>query len=568
MSEWISSSVADAIRDISSAKYVLPVIQRGFVWDKIKMELLFDTLMKGNSFGGIMVIEEERGKCPLFESHEFSKNGESLKSTSKEDVLPADKFFVIDGQQRLQSFYMGLLGNYYGDILYFNINSDFANEEFDFKFSNEKNKLPIKSKLDSGAEQTNIWYVVKTLYEKLAKSNEFEQCADELILELNIGDEDIQKRIRRNVSKFYQKIFAAKVIGVCKVSVNRTFNETLNRQKVVELFRRLNDGGTKLTGYDLVASVLKGYKWEMEDFLDSTINKYSAIGISHDELLKLIFLLQDNNKKEVTSIENSDASFAIEKAERIKNSLEAVDSFLNNSKLFNYYRDGNRSAIPLYFIAYHAFHQDVSDADVPRLFDKYDVGDNNFTEIYKWLFMSLLSGVFKSKGVGWIPYTTGVRKILDVIKNFKGNLFNSKEIFKIYKDHPLHYFQTSISEKNLDNYDFDFLCYIIYDKKKIVRQQDMDHVHPKSILDSNGIDWDDINNVGNFQLIDSKTNRGVKNSKELSDWVLQMKCGKELYLREHLIPDDKKLWVSKNYYKFLSARRTMIVEKIKKEITF
>jgi uncharacterized protein with ParB-like and HNH nuclease domain len=564
VSEWISISVSDAVRDVISSKFVLPVIQRRLVWEKSKMELLFDTLLKGNSFGGVMVIEEERGRSPLFESREFTRDGTNIKSTSRVERLLDDKLFVIDGQQRLQSFYMCLIGNYNGDMLYFNLNSDFENEEFDFKFSNEKNKLPAKVKLDSEETRSNVWYLVRSLYEKLGKSHDHEQCADEILSELNVSENDVQRRVRRNISKFYQKIFAAKTIGICKVPVNRTFNETLNRQKVVELFRRLNDGGTKLTGYDLVASVLKAYNWRMEGFLDETIVKHSSIGIGHDELLKLILLLQDNNKKEVTNIEAGDADFAISKAERIKHALVAVENFLSCSNLYNFYKDGSRSAVPLYFIAYHAFHQNVSDDDVSKVFDKYDVGDVNFSEIYKWLYSSLLHGVFKSKGVGWIPYTTGVRKILEVVKGFKGGEFNAKEIFKVYNDHPLHNFQSRISDKNLDNYDFDFMYYIIYDKKRVVRQQDVDHIHPKSILEEQEVGWDDINNIGNFQLIDSRTNRGVKNSKELADWILQMKTGRDTYLGVHLIPDNKKFWLSKNYDEFLNARRVMIVEKLKR----
>ena len=56
MANWESKTVSEVISKISDNYYVLPVIQRRLVWDEDKMELLFDTLLKGNSFGGIMVL--------------------------------------------------------------------------------------------------------------------------------------------------------------------------------------------------------------------------------------------------------------------------------------------------------------------------------------------------------------------------------------------------------------------------------------------------------------------------------------------------------------------------------
>jgi hypothetical protein len=64
MAIWKSYRIVEVIADIEDEKFVLPVIQRRLVWDEEKMQLLFDTLLKGDSFGGIMVIEEEKdSKC-------------------------------------------------------------------------------------------------------------------------------------------------------------------------------------------------------------------------------------------------------------------------------------------------------------------------------------------------------------------------------------------------------------------------------------------------------------------------------------------------------------------------
>ncbi len=52
MAEWEALKIHDVVQDINNNIIVLPVIQRSLVWDEEKMELLFDSLLKGNSFGG------------------------------------------------------------------------------------------------------------------------------------------------------------------------------------------------------------------------------------------------------------------------------------------------------------------------------------------------------------------------------------------------------------------------------------------------------------------------------------------------------------------------------------
>jgi len=118
MAIWKTYRIADIVAEISDNKFVLPVIQRPLVWTEEKMELLFDTLLKGDSFGGVMVIEEEKDSKPLFSYRPFSKNGDLIPSIQI-DKLTQLQNFVIDGQQRLQSFYIGLKGSINGKIWVF-----------------------------------------------------------------------------------------------------------------------------------------------------------------------------------------------------------------------------------------------------------------------------------------------------------------------------------------------------------------------------------------------------------------------------------------------------------------
>ena len=561
MAIWKSNRISDIITEIEDEKFVLPVIQRRLVWDEEKMEMLFDTLLKGDSFGGIMVIEEEKNTKPLFNFRPFTKDGEPIPSRQIERLTQLQNF-VIDGQQRLQTFYIGLKGSINGRVLYFDLFSDY-NSEFEFKFENDQNKLPKKSKENNGRTiPEHNWYLASNLLRILKDTNDEDQVASEIIKTQNESDETKKIHITKNVKAFYKNVITAETLGVSKVVVNKTMNETANRQKIVELFRRLNDGGTKLSPFDLVASILKGFEWKMEAFLDEVLNEFKDIGLNQDNLIKLIFILQDNHNKEMADIAASDAEFAIAKKDRIWNALICLRKFLMYSDLYNYYKEGNRSFIPLFFIAYHIFHKRIEGQQVETYFDDYDANNPEFPRIKKWINYSLVNGVFRSKGAGWIPYKTGIKKLLEKLKDYKNLDFPMQGMFKVYYDHGI-IFTEVINLSKLDVFETQFMYYLIYDKKQTVRVQDIDHIMPKNILETMGYDWSKINSINNFQLLDYGTNRGDKNGKPFKNWIDNYVTDKAAYVLKHLIPPDESIWTEDKFEQFIEKRAEFILDKIK-----
>jgi hypothetical protein len=561
MATWKTYHISEAVRDINDGKFVLPVIQRRLVWEEEKMELLFDTLLKGDSFGGIMVIEEEKGTTPLFSFRHFTKDGQPIISTGEGDILEKLQYFVIDGQQRLQSFYIGLAGTMNGKNLYFDLFSNYE-VEFDFKFSKDAKSLPEKSKdLENRKTELCRWYSVKKLLEELKRTNDYDSTTDQIIDQYGIDDTTQKKLIRYNVSAFYRNIIAGETLGLSLVTINKNNDPIANRQKIVELFRRLNDGGTRLSGFDLVASILKGFDWRMETYIDSTLSEFKDITLDQDNLVKLFFLLQDNPNREMAGITAQDASFAVDNRDRITSCLKATRKFLQASSLYAYYQEGGKSFIPLYFIIYHLFHKEISNNQIEAFFNNFDTGNAEFPLIKKWIFLSLINGIFRSKGAGWIPYKTGVKKLLQVISTNKNNSFPYMAIIQMYKNYGL-VFTDSIDENNMHSLDQSFIYYLMYDKVQAIRPQDIDHIYPKSLLEEKGCEWGDIYNICNYQLIDSGTNRGEKNASPLNTWINTKIKDKEAYLKRHLIPIDESLWDLDNYKTFLSERSKKIIEKI------
>jgi len=391
-------------------------------------------------------------------------------------------------------------------ILYFDLYSDF-NKEFEFRFENDIQKLPKKSPKLTDDEigrtiRDRFWYPVAGLLEKLKNAGRYKLIVKDIITSNSIIDDNKKEHIEENILAFYENVINSETLGVSKIIINKFMPELDNRQRIVELFRRLNDGGTELSSFDLVASILKGFDWQMEAFLREMLESYKDIGLSQENLIKLIFILQDNHDKEMASIKSNDAEFAITNRERIKFTLKALKDFLIHSKVYDYFKEGNRSFIPLFFIAYHIFHKQIDANAIFNYFDNYDTGNLDFPKMKRWLFHSLLNGVFKSKGAGWIPYKTGIRKLLNEIKKHRNLDFPINELFKVYTNHPIT-FTTSYNTNNLDQLESSFVYYLMYDQAKTIRANDIDHIMPKSILGDLGCEWTKINSIKNFQLIDS-----------------------------------------------------------------
>ena len=299
----------------------------------------------------------------------------------------------------------------------------------------------------------------------------------------------------------------------------------------------------------------------MEAFLDEVLNEFKDIGLNQDDLIKLIFILQDNHNKEMADISSSDAEFAIAQKDRIWNSLLCLRKFLIYSNLHYYYKEGNRSFIPLFFVVYHIFHKQITDKQVEAYFDDYDANNPEFPRIKKWINYSLVNGVFRSKGAGWIPYKTGIKKLLEKLKDYKNKDFPTTEMFKVYYDKGITFTEV-IDLTKLDGFESQFMYYLIYDKNQIVRAQYIDHIMPKNILENLSYDWSKINSIKNFQLLDYGTNRGEKNGKPFKNWVDNYATDRTDYILKHLIPTDETIWTEDKFEDFIEKRAELILNKI------
>ena len=110
----------------------LPNIQRNFVWKEVQIERLFDSLMRDYPIGTLLVWKT---KSPI--KHRKFIDIYKNDTNFTDFYVPENdhcKLLVLDGQQRLQSLFIGLCGSYNGKELYFDLLSGANRAPEDVKY--------------------------------------------------------------------------------------------------------------------------------------------------------------------------------------------------------------------------------------------------------------------------------------------------------------------------------------------------------------------------------------------------------------------------------------------------
>src|SRR4249919_3248920 len=107
-------TIATALNRIQQTQYVLPAIQREFVWKPEQIERLFDSLMQGYPFGTFLFWKVEPERSGQFKFYSFVQNYHERDAAHCPELgtLPNRELTaVLDGQQRLTALNIGLRGS-------------------------------------------------------------------------------------------------------------------------------------------------------------------------------------------------------------------------------------------------------------------------------------------------------------------------------------------------------------------------------------------------------------------------------------------------------------------------
>ena len=265
----------------------LPNIQRPFVWSEEQICRLFDSILCEYPIGTLL-IWKTRGKIrrrKLIDNYR-----QEYRQRLSDFYVPEDdtkKCLVLDGQQRLQSLYIGLCGSYEGKELYLDILSGGASAPDDIKY---------KFDFLNSAEARFPYLKFK----EIVFSNDDPVTAAETIIE-NAGRQlstDERKKVSRHVGLVFKTFHSEE--GIVYQEIDSTDNKDLyTEDDVVEVFIRANSGGTRLGKSDILFALLSS-SWDYADkemeLLLEDLNQH-GFAFTRDFVLKTCLTLLDHGAR-------------------------------------------------------------------------------------------------------------------------------------------------------------------------------------------------------------------------------------------------------------------------------
>ena len=301
-------TIFEVVNKIHRHEYLLPSIQREFVWKSQQIVNLFDSLLKEYPINSFLFWKVQRDNTKEYVFYEFIRtyNEYNNRLTKKADVSGEREITaILDGQQRLTSLYIALKGSYAerkkykkaNDIssypvkkLYLNLMQEIDEDHpnYDFSFLDEKDLFSIS--IDNRVKsKIQFWFPVSKildLYEQSDVNDYFNQNI------AAIGNDETRKFASKTLFRLHKVIFTSPLVSYF-------LEEGPELEKVLNIFIRVNSGGTPLSPANLLFSFANAH-WLNMDFKESVnllVSEINGIGsrfdIDYSFILKAILYLSD-----------------------------------------------------------------------------------------------------------------------------------------------------------------------------------------------------------------------------------------------------------------------------------
>ncbi len=522
----------------------LPNIQRPFVWSEEQIERIYDSILREYPIGTLLVWKNKS----KIKHRKFIDNWKD-ELNLLDFFVPINenpKMLVLDGQQRMQSLFIGLKGSYNKRQLYFNVLSGDVkvpdDRKYEFKFH----------ELDPGFP----WIKFSTLVFPDKKNKEFKHEIHTLANRDFTDHED--DRIDDNI-ELVRKVFCAddNIIYQEVDSIDRP--AAYSEDDIVEIFIRANSGGTRLDKSDLLFSLLVSSWDEANENMTALLDDLNqgVYSFGRDFVLKACLVLFDKGASyEVSKFRDGDTKKKIEEnwdavAKAIKDVRDYVKgkTFIQSDKVLTSYL----ALVPLIYFRYH----------FPKLWS---------TSIDKnvYLVRTMLTAAFSGNPDSLIDKI--VKKIKEdgnfVLPNVYGIIRDDNRSLELTRESVLGISYTDRRIHLLFNlwYSFDYVPAYSGNEPQV------DHIFPQSLLKTVKTLNPDTNRMSimkykqphrdrlaNMMLLTRQENgSSEKSDVPPHEWFANKK---QEYLDLHLIPNNPELWQLENYEKFIEEREKLILAK-------
>jgi len=508
------------------SEYVLPLIQREYVWDADDVKEMIESLLNGYPIGIITLVKTDIDlpSIPLID--ERSENS-TEKNTANE------KYYILDGQQRLTSLLLlrdGWKIKRLGQPI----------EITPIFYNPDDNKLRVKGKRPVGHD-----------FSSLIRQAMFKEPPEQYLRK-------VLEHLRNN---FLNRPLAFYIIEVKKGA--KTDEELY--ADMAEIFTRINRAGIRLGNLEMFLSFFASASLGKEEITKLHKEMNDKYFMDLEPIIRFVFSNLGLSQSQISKVES------------FKKAMHDIRNEYSREEVVNIIEKCKQSIISTMDIL-HAELGITSTQILPSetalipLFQYVYQKEGNLKvepSLINWFVLASFNGVYSSRT------DTRLEDDLRIVKNAKDDFpfhdllksmrakINKDEITKGDFNIDTNILRGNVGKKYL------FLLYILLHKnnatdwagrplgEKKFNQLARHHIFPKDCLRDKGEDEIMINHLGNLTFIDQNVNEELQNSlpeEYLSEYDEQI-------LEKHFIPTDRELWKVDNYSKFIDRRMDLLWDK-------
>lgn len=553
-----SITIYEAMMHIKDGKYVMPAFQRQFVWCMEQIEKLWDSILLDYPIATFLFWHVDDNNvtwdtyfCNFLTTVTFDnrKQADSVNYELTDINVAVTDTAILDGQQRLTSLYLSLLGDSFirqkyarrGNVggtvtkLLIELNKnkldvdeeEYNSKKFDIKFSEKVGRLsPTQFELRT------------ILQDKFRDDSTRDKAIEDAIANVPA---DSKEYARKTLHKLYQKIFVEKLIRYTEI-------HDMNQDDALEMFVRFNSGGKALKKSEITMSILEAY-WPSAKTEFGKILVDSYVGFGSDFIIRSALMLYGDvvkstiSRKIAEELKNNWTAF--------KKALKNLESVLKGMKIeVSRFSSSWNVLLP---VLYYIYYNPESYAD-------------NTEAIRAYLMRAILFTYFQSGTTGKLQqmksninsydYEITV-EMLDQITDLRvtdgkiEDILNAEKGSRVAGD-ALYYLCLDWTNKNF--------------------KYEQDHLHPYDRFDGNKPvsvsmeDWrrwrGNRNRLPNLQLLEGRSN-GSKSAMPLIDYYNDMNAEQqEEFRRQAMIPEGVPLGIE-HFEEFYSKRKDILAKRIK-----
>ncbi|HNU58029.1 MAG TPA: DUF262 domain-containing protein, partial [Flavobacteriales bacterium] len=519
--------ISTILDHIDNGHMALPEFQRGYVWNREQVRGLFDSLYKRHPVGGLLVWATESQSAAHRGDHQLAAGIVKL---------------LLDGQQRMTSLYGVVRGKapafFDGNAQAFTgLRFHLGTETFEFY-------QPIKMNDDPQ------WIDVTEL---MKKGN---AGMGDFITKLS-GVPELAPQVGIFVARL------SRLLGITDIDLH--IEEVTGADKsldvVVDIFNRVNSGGTKLSKGDLALAKICADWPDARTTMKEQIKRWENAGFYFD----LDWLLRS-----VNTVLTGEAKFlylhdkgADEIREALQRAIRHIDQSLNliggrlgldhDRVLFS------RFAIPV-IVRYLDMHQGP-------------LTEKERDKLLFWFAHSGMWGRFSGTTESVIDQDLaalegedgGLDKLLGQLRLWHGGLRVEPGHFNGWSQgarfYPVLYLLTRMGEAR------DWGSGLTLKANLLGRMNSLEvhHIFPKAQLYKRNFSKSEVNALANFCFLTKDTNLDISDTLP-EEYFPQVERAHPGALRSQWIPMDERLWKVENYLEFMEARKELLAQEANKRM--